>query len=216
MRSFVAIALLGVLFGLSACSDSSEDNKETTAPTATQSSATEQTAEKPAAQEPAVKQARQTEPDTETVTNDACVAAVKKETGESNVSVQSNEFSEANTIVMIGVGNNNAPWKCLVANDGGVQEVTFTGDDSAGVPQAESSEATDSSSDVSDAAIDACLKAVSAETSEPNVSAMSTEFSEANSIVMVGVGVQRAPWKCLVSNDGDVAEVSFTGDEGKL
>lgn len=216
MRSIVAITLLGFVFGLAACSDSSDDKKETAAPAEPQSSAAEKAVEKPATHEPAEKQARQTEPDTETVTNDACVAAVKKETGEPNVLVQSNEFSEANTIVMIGVGNNNAPWKCLVANDGAVQEVTFTGDDSAGVPQAESSEATDSSSDVSDAAIDACLKAVSAETSEPNVSAMSTEFSEANSVVMVGVGEQRAPWKCLVSNDGDVAEVSFTGDEGKL
>ena len=71
-------------------------------------------------------------------------------------------------------------------------------------------------SEVSDAAIDACLAAVRQETGEADVAVLSTEFSEANSLVMIGVGAQRAPWKCLVSNDGQVAEVSFTGDEGKL
>ncbi|WP_436637828.1 hypothetical protein [Microbaculum sp. FT89] len=71
-------------------------------------------------------------------------------------------------------------------------------------------------SEVSDAAIDACLAAVRQETGEADVAVLSTEFSEANSLVMIGVGAQRAPWKCLVSNDGQVAGVSFAGDEGKL
>ena len=35
----------------------------------------------------------------------------------------------------VGVGANRAPWRCLVSNDGVVQEVMFTGDDSAGVDQ---------------------------------------------------------------------------------
>ena len=162
-----------------------------------------------------MEQAKQSKPDTETVTNDACLAAVKKETGEPKVSVLSNEFSEANTLVMIGVGDTNAPWKCLVSSDGTVQEVSFTGDDSAGVQEPAASGAMAGSSDVSDAAINACLAAVTKETNESDVATLSTEFSEANSMVMVGVGAQRAPWKCLVSNDGTVQEISFTGDEGK-
>jgi len=35
-------------------------------------------------------------------------------------------------------------------------------------------------------------------------------------VVMLGVGSQRAPWRCLVSNDGHVEEVSFAGSEGPL
>ena len=35
-------------------------------------------------------------------------------------------------------------------------------------------------------------------------------------MVTVGVGPDRAPWKCLMSNDGTVAEVSSTVDEGAL
>lgn len=58
----------------------------------------------------------------------------------------------------------------------------------------------------------ACLSAVAAQTSN-TVSILSSDFSEANTIVMVGVGPERAPWKCLVSN-GRVAEVSFAGSEG--
>ncbi len=73
-----------------------------------------------------------------------------------------------------------------------------------------------SRSDVSDAAQQACLSAVSNETNEGDVAVLSTEFSEANSLVMVGVGAQRAPWRCLVSNDGAVQEVSFSGSEGAL
>ncbi|MEQ9688971.1 MAG: hypothetical protein RLO48_04500 [Bauldia litoralis] len=170
-------------------------------------------AEAPAAE----PQPQSTAGDTTTVTNDACLAAVKAETNESDVTVASNEFSEANTIVMLGVGANRAPWKCLVANDGTVQEITFTGDDSAGVPeQVQDEQPAASSSDVTQAAIDACLEAVQAQTNEPNQGVLSTEFSEANSLVMVGVGDEQAPWKCLVSNDGVVAEVSFDGDEGEL
>ncbi len=141
--------------------------------------------------------------DTETVTNEACLAAVSKETGESDVSVLSNEFSEANTVVMVGVGADRAPWKCLVSNDGKIQEITFTGDDGAGAPHpAAEDQPAASSSDVSQAAIDACLKAVKDQTNEFDQAVLSSEFSEANSIVMIGVaptgavempGLQRWP-----------------------
>jgi hypothetical protein len=45
---------------------------------------------------------------------------------------------------------------------------------------------------------------------------LSSEFSQANTVVMIGVGSQRAPWRCLVSNSGVVQEVMFAGSEGKL
>ena len=73
-------------------------------------------------------------------------------------------------------------------------------------PQASSSSKTES----------ACLKAVSEQTGESDVAVLSSEYSEANSLVMVGVGPQRAPWRCLVSNDGVVAEVTSQTDEGAL
>ena len=60
----------------------------------------------------------------------------------------------------------------------------------------------------------ACLDAVKAQ-SNNTVSVISSEFSEANTLVMVGVGPEKAPWRCLVSN-GVVAEAMFAGSEGKL
>ncbi len=100
-------------------------------------------AEEPATQkEPAVTESKdegKAEPaketsaeNTETVTNNACLAAAKDQTGETDITVTSNEFSEANTLVMLGVGAQRAPWRCLVSNDGQVAELSFEGDDSAG------------------------------------------------------------------------------------
>ena len=60
----------------------------------------------------------------------------------------------------------------------------------------------------------ACLNAVAAQTSN-TVMVLSSEFSQANTLVMVGVGPERSPWRCLVSG-GVVAEVSFAGSEGRL
>ncbi len=59
-----------------------------------------------------------------------------------------------------------------------------------------------------------CLEAVAKETNERNVTVLSNEFSQANSLVMVGVGAQRAPWRCLVSNNGVIAELLFAGNDG--
>lgn len=61
----------------------------------------------------------------------------------------------------------------------------------------------------------ACLQAVGRETKTAALSVLSAESSEANNLVMVGVGQQHAPWKCLVKN-GRVSEVSFAGSEGNL
>ncbi|MCB1489022.1 MAG: hypothetical protein KDJ88_16395 [Bauldia sp.] len=229
MLSHLKYSVLALAVLVAACDNapSTQDTKSEAPAPAKQEAAppAKQDAAAPAAKpaEAATKPAAAAD-DTETVTNNACLAAVKKETGESKVSILSNEFSEANTLVMVGVGANDAPWKCLVSNDGKVQEIEFTGDDGDGVPT-EGADADDGGgamagapggSDVSQAAIDACLAAVKKETSEPDLAVTSSEFSEANSMVMIGVGAQRAPWKCLVSNDGTVQEISFTGDEGAL
>jgi len=60
----------------------------------------------------------------------------------------------------------------------------------------------------------ACLSAVAAQTGN-SVAVLSSEFSQANTLVMVGVGSQQAPWRCLISN-GVVAEVMSMTDEGAL
>jgi hypothetical protein len=61
----------------------------------------------------------------------------------------------------------------------------------------------------------ACLAATSRQTNNGDVTVLSTETSEANNTVYVGVGPQRAKWKCLVKN-GKVAEVQSMTDEGGL
>lgn len=61
----------------------------------------------------------------------------------------------------------------------------------------------------------ACLQAVATETNNGDVVTLSVEPSEANTLVMVGVGPNRAPWKCL-SSGGVVADVMSMTDEGKL
>ena len=60
-----------------------------------------------------------------------------------------------------------------------------------------------------------CLQAVSTETNNGDVVTLSVEESEANTLVMVGVGPNRAPWKCL-AKDGVVAEIMSMTDEGAL
>ncbi len=60
----------------------------------------------------------------------------------------------------------------------------------------------------------ACLSAVAAQANN-SVTVLSSEFSEANTLVMVGVGPQQAPWRCLVSK-GRVAEVMSMTNEGTL
>ena len=60
----------------------------------------------------------------------------------------------------------------------------------------------------------ACLAAVAATTNN-SVTVLSSEFSEANTMIMIGVGPDRAPWRCLVSR-GRVAEVMSMTNEGSL
>jgi len=61
----------------------------------------------------------------------------------------------------------------------------------------------------------ACELAVTRETNNGDVVTLSSEFSQANTEVIIGVGPQRAKWRCLVSK-GRVAEVMSLTDEGAL
>jgi hypothetical protein len=63
---------------------------------------------------------------------------------------------------------------------------------------------------------DACLREVGRVTANPDLAITEMIYSEANSQVTVGVGPDRAPWRCLVSREGIVAEVMSLTDEGAL
>ncbi len=69
---------------------------------------------------------------------------------------------------------------------------------------------------VPQAARSACLAAVSKTTGNPDALIIEMIYSEANSQVTVGVGPARAPWQCLVSNSGIVANVMSLTNEGAL
>lgn len=61
----------------------------------------------------------------------------------------------------------------------------------------------------------ACELAVTRQSNNPDVVTLSSDFSQANTEVIIGVGPQRAKWRCLVSN-GRVAEVTSLTNEGTL
>ena len=58
----------------------------------------------------------------------ACLQAVSGTTGNGVVEVIRSETSEANNFVVVGVGDQRAPWNCLV-NDGQVVETYFAGNE---------------------------------------------------------------------------------------
>ncbi|MCX7286603.1 MAG: hypothetical protein NTW20_03325 [Rhodobacterales bacterium] len=64
----------------------------------------------------------------------------------------------------------------------------------------------------------ACVAAIARTTgrSAADVSVFNFLFSEANTQVEATVAGAEAPWRCLSSNDGVVAEVIYTGSEGAL
>ena len=69
------------------------------------------------------------------------------------------------------------------------------------------------SADVSQTLVDACRASVDAQT-DGAVEVVGTEFSQANNAVYMLVGPLQAPWRCLGSNDGSIAETMFVGSEG--
>lgn len=61
----------------------------------------------------------------------------------------------------------------------------------------------------------ACRKAVKRKTNNKDVTVLDASSSEANNMVTLGVGPDKAKWRCLVKN-GIVAEVMSLTDEGGL
>jgi hypothetical protein len=96
-------------------------------------------------------------------------------------------------------------------NKHGNKIVHFVVNAPAGEPEGEGA----SGSDVPTGDEQVCLQAVTQQTNNPDVVLLGSEFSQANNAVMVGVGPQKAKWRCLVKN-GIVAEVMSLTDEGAL
>ncbi|MCT8972534.1 DUF992 domain-containing protein [Microbaculum marinisediminis] len=67
----------------------------------------------------------------------ACMDAVRRQAGRYRaIIVLGNAVSQANSTVTVGVGARRAPWRCVASNDGVVTDLSFAGDDSAGVRDA--------------------------------------------------------------------------------
>ncbi|MBJ6373547.1 hypothetical protein [Sedimentitalea arenosa] len=66
------------------------------------------------------------------------------------------------------------------------------------------------------AAQQSCLRDVSRTTGNPDVVVLGSEFSEAGTLVRVGVGPDRAPWQCIAYRDGTTAGIQSLVDEGFL
>ncbi|SLN24054.1 hypothetical protein PSA7680_00986 [Pseudoruegeria aquimaris] len=66
------------------------------------------------------------------------------------------------------------------------------------------------------AAEQACLRDVTATTNNPDVVLLGSEFSQAGTLVRVGVGPDRAPWQCVAYSDGTTDAIEFLGNEGTL
>ena len=66
------------------------------------------------------------------------------------------------------------------------------------------------------AAEQACLRDVTRTTNNPDVVLLGSEFSEAGTLVRVGVGPDRAPWQCIAYSDGTTAGIQSMTNEGFL
>lgn len=62
----------------------------------------------------------------------------------------------------------------------------------------------------------ACLRDVTQTTNNPDVVLLSSSYSEAGTEVIVGVGEQRARWRCIGYKDGTTAGIESLTDEGRL
>ncbi len=100
--------------------------------------------------------------------------------------------------------------KRLLALSAAAALTVLAGCETTDAPKADAPLRTGSASDES-----ACELAVAKETQNGDTSVISSEFSQANTVVVVAVGQQQAKWRCLVSN-GKVAEVMSLTDEGAL
>lgn len=62
----------------------------------------------------------------------------------------------------------------------------------------------------------ACLRAVTSTTNNPDVVLLSSSFSQAGTQVIVGVGQQRARWSCIGYENGTTADITSLTNEGYL
>jgi hypothetical protein len=62
----------------------------------------------------------------------------------------------------------------------------------------------------------ACLRDVTRTTNNPDVVLISSSFSEAGTEVIVGVGPERARWRCIGYKDGSTAGITSLTNEGSL
>lgn len=62
----------------------------------------------------------------------------------------------------------------------------------------------------------ACLRDVKAQTGNSQASVLSSSFSQAGTEVIVGVGPQKARWRCIAYEDGTTAGIQSLTDEGAL
>ena len=62
----------------------------------------------------------------------------------------------------------------------------------------------------------ACLRDVTATTNNPDVTLVSSSFSEAGTQVIVGVGPDLARWNCIAYSDGTTDGIMSLTDEGSL
>lgn len=67
-------------------------------------------------------------------------------------------------------------------------------------------------------AYSACVAAIARQTgrSPSDIAVFDYLFSEAGTQIQATVAGAEAPWRCLSSNSGVVAEVTYTGSEGAL
>ncbi|MCY1127583.1 hypothetical protein OU426_12020 [Frigidibacter sp. RF13] len=62
----------------------------------------------------------------------------------------------------------------------------------------------------------ACLRAISQTTNNPDVVLLSSSFSEAGTEVIAGVGPQQARWQCIGYRDGATTTPMSLTNEGSL
>ena len=62
----------------------------------------------------------------------------------------------------------------------------------------------------------ACLRDVTVQTNNPDVLLLDSTFSQAGTEVIVGVGEQRARWRCIAYSDGTAAGIMSLTNEGLL
>jgi hypothetical protein len=66
------------------------------------------------------------------------------------------------------------------------------------------------------AAEQACLAGISRETQNGDVVLLGSDFSEAGTVVRVGVGPDRAPWQCIAYADGTTGGIMFLSEDAMV